>query len=158
MSSPAGVLTLQRWEIQFHETMAALLRAQEAVRRQFGFFGILNGLWRSSRDLKAISVRLKEISELPDGTVGEEFIQSQIPQLRKLLRALEELMDSAKHHRLMNRSLTAAPLGLINVRGEYIADYLDALEMALDPAVLAAIQEGQRQIESGECEVVERLF
>ncbi len=137
--------------------MAALLRAQEAVRRQFGFFGILNGLWRSSRDLKAISVRLKEISELPDGTVGEEFIQSQIPQLRKLLRALEELMDTAKHHRLMNRSLTAAPLGLINFRGEYIADYLDAPEMALDPAVLAAIQEGQRQIERGECEV-ERLF
>ena len=158
MSSPATVLTLQQWEIQFHETMAALLRAQEAVRRQSGFFGILNGLWRSSRDLKAISVRLKEISELPDGQVTEEFMHSQIPQLRELLQVLQEVVDVAKLKGHLNRSLTAAPLGLINARREYIADYLDALEMALDPAVLAAIQEGQSQIERGECEVVERLF
>src|ERR1700675_315691 len=157
MSSPATGLTLQQWEIQFHETMAALLRAQEAVRRQSGFFGILNGLWRSSRDLKAISVRLKEISELPDGQVTEEFMHSQIPQLRELLQVLQEVVDVAKLKGHLNRSLTAAPLGLINARREYIADYLDALEMALDPAVLAAIQEGQSQIERGECEVVQRL-
>ena len=58
----------------------------------------------------------------------------------------------------MNRSLTAAPLGLISVHGEYVADYLDALEMSMDPEVLAAIREGHDQIERGEVEVTERLF
>ena len=60
-------------------------RAQEAVKRQFGLWGILNGLWRSSRDLKALNALLKAISELPDGMLSEEFIRSHIPQVRKLL-------------------------------------------------------------------------
>ena len=158
MSSSAAILTLHQWQIRFHETMAALLRAQEAIKQQFGFFGVLNGLWRSVRDLKALTASLKAISELPDGTLGEEFIQSQIPQLRKLLRSLEDLMDTAKHKGLMNRSLTATPLGLMSLRGEYVADYLDALEMSIDPQVLAAINKGQDQIERGEVEVMERLF
>ena len=121
-------------------------------------FGILNGLWRSARELKALNVTLKAISELPDGTIGEEVFQSQIPELRKILTSLEDLIDTAKHKGLMNRSLTAAPLGLIDIRGEYIADYLEALEMSMDPNVLAAVKDGQVQIQRGECEVMERLF
>jgi hypothetical protein len=138
--------------------MAALLRAREAIKRQFGLWGLLNGLWKSSRDLKALNVTLKAVSELPDGTLSDDFIQSQVPQLRKLLRSIEDLVDTARHEGLMNRSLTAAPLGLISVRGEYVADYLDALEMSTDPQVIAAITEGHGQIERGEVEVMERLF
>jgi hypothetical protein len=67
-------------------------------------------------------------------------------------------VDSARHKGLMNRSLTAAPIGLINVRGEYVADYLDALEMSTDPQVIAALKEGHDQIDRGEVEVMERLF
>jgi hypothetical protein len=105
-----------------------------------------------------LNVTLKAVSELPDGTLSDDFIQSQIPQLRKLLRSIEDLVDTARHEGLMNRSLTAAPLGLISVRGEYVADYLDALEMSTDPQVIAAITEGHGQIERGEVEVMERLF
>jgi hypothetical protein len=158
MRSSAAVLPVQQWQIQFHETMAASLRTHGAVESQSGFLGIVADLWRSARDLKVLSAILKEISELPDGQVTEEFMHSQIPQLRELLQVLQEVVDVAKLKGHLNRSLTAAPLGLINARREYIADYLDALEMASDPAVLAAIQEGQSQIERGECEVVERLF
>jgi|ERR1035438_121942 hypothetical protein len=158
MSSSTAILTLDEWQIRFHEAMAALLRAREAIKRQFGLWGLLNGLWKSSRDLKALNVTLKAVSELPDGTLSDDFIQSQIPQLRKLLRSIEDLVDTARHEGLMNRSLTAAPLGLISVRGEYVADYLDALEMSTDPQVIAAITEGHGQIERGEVEVMERLF
>jgi ribosomal protein L17 len=138
--------------------MAALLRAQEAVKRQLGLWGIVTGLWRSSRDLKIINAKLKAISELPDGILSEEFIQSQIPQVRKLLRSIEDLIDAGKRHRLMNRSLTAAPLGAIRIRGEYIADYLETLEMSIDPEVLKVINEGRDQIERGEFETMEQLF
>jgi hypothetical protein len=158
MSSSTAILTLDEWQIRFHEAMAALLRAREAIKRQFGLWGLLNGLWKSSRDLKALNVTLKAVSELPDGTLSDDFIQSQVPQLRKLLRSIEDLVDTARHEGLMNRSLTAAPLGLISVRGEYVADYLDALEMSTDPQVIAAITEGHGQIERGEVEVMERLF
>lgn len=154
----AATITIDQWQILFHETMAALLRAQEAVKQQFGFWGALNGLWRSSSDLKALNAKLKALSELPDGYLSEDFLQSQIPQLRKLLRSIEDLIDTAKHHGWMNRSLTAAPIGLICSRGEYIADYLETLEMSLDPEVLEAVNNGRSQIEAGEFEVMERLF
>jgi hypothetical protein len=36
MSQSSMTLTLDQWQILFHETMAALLRAQEAVKRQLG--------------------------------------------------------------------------------------------------------------------------
>jgi hypothetical protein len=158
MSSSTAILALDQWQIRFHEAMAALLRAREAIKRRFGLWGLLNGLWKSSRDLKALNASLKAVSELPDGILSDDFIQSQIPQLRNLLRSIEDLVDTAKHKGLMNRSLTAAPLGLISVRGEYVADYLDALEMSSDPQVIAAITEGRDQIERGEVEVMERLF
>lgn len=158
MSTSTTVLSLDQWQILFHETMAALLRAQEAVKRQFGFWGILNGLWKASRDLKTLNASLKAISELPDGVLGEELIQSQIPQLRKLLISIEDLIDTAKRHQLTNRSLTGVPLGSIKIRGEYISDYLEALEMSIDPEVLKAINEGHNQIERGEFEIMERLF
>jgi hypothetical protein len=150
--------TLDQWQIRFHEAMAALLRAQEAVKRQVGLVGVVTGLWKSSRDLKALNATLKVISETPDGVLSEEFIQSQIPQLRKLLRSIEGLLEMAKRKGLTNRTLTGAPLGLITARGEYIADYLDSLEMSIDPEVIAAIDEGRSQIERGEFEVMERLF
>jgi hypothetical protein len=158
MSSSSAILTLDQWQIRFHEAMAALLRAQEAVKQQIGLWGLLNGFWKCSRDLKALNATLKAISELPDGTLSEDFIQSQIPQLGKLLRSIEDLLATAKHKGWMNRPLTAAPLGLISVRGEYVADYLDALEMSMDPQVLTAIKEGHDQIERGEVELMERLF
>ncbi|MEO8097223.1 MAG: hypothetical protein ABI811_05935 [Acidobacteriota bacterium] len=151
-------MTLDQWQISFHETMAALLRAQEAVKHQFGLWGTLNGLWRSSRDLKALNASLKAVSELPDGMLTDEFIHSHLLQVRKLLKSIEELIDVARHKGLMNRSLTSAPLGLISSRGEYIADYLEALEMSIDPEVLKAISEGRAQIERGEFELTERLF
>jgi hypothetical protein len=149
---------LDQWQILFHETMAALLRAHEAVKQQIGFWGILNGLRKCSRDLKTLNASLKDLSELPDGSLTEEFIQSQIPQLRKLLKSIEELIDTAKRKGWMNRSLTASQLGLICSRGEYIFDYLETLEMSIDPEVLKAINEGRSEIERGEMEVLERLF
>jgi hypothetical protein len=149
---------LDQWQILFHETMAALLRAQDAVKQQIGFWGILNSLWKCSRDLKILNASLKDISELPDGCLTEEFIQSQIRQLRNLLKSIEELIDTAKRKGWMNRSLTASPLGLISSRGEYIFDYLETLEMSIDPDVLKAINDGRSEIERGEMEVLERLF
>jgi hypothetical protein len=128
------------------------------MKQQFGLWGLVTGLWRCSRDLKALNASLKAISELPDGSLGQEFIQSQITELHQLLRSIENLLERAKRKGLTNRSLTAAPLGLIAVHGDYVADYLDSLEMSIDPQVLAAIAEGQSQIERGECEVMEQLF
>jgi hypothetical protein len=153
-----SISTLDQWQIIFHETMAALLRAQEAVKRQFGFWGVLNGLWRCSRDLKILNSSLKALSELPDGVLSEEFIKAQIPELRKLLSSIDDLVNAGKSHGWTNRTVTSAPLGQIRMRGEYVADYLDALEMSVDPEVLKAIEEGRSQINRGECEVMERLF
>jgi hypothetical protein len=47
---------------------------------------------------------------------------------------------------------------MIRSRGEYIADYLEALEMSIDQEVLEAIDEGRSQIERGEFEVMDGLF
>jgi hypothetical protein len=158
MSPSTGVLSLDQWRILFYETMAALLRAREAVKQKFGFWGVLNGLWKSSRDLKELNAQLKAISELPDGILTEEFVRSQIPQLRELLNSIEDLIDTAKLSQLTNRSLTSAPLGAIRIRGEYIADYLETLEMSIDPEILKVINEGHDQIERGEFETMEHLF
>jgi len=38
----------------------------------------------------------------------------------------------------MNRTLTSAALGSIKIHGEHLADYLDTLEISLDPEVLKA--------------------
>jgi hypothetical protein len=153
-----ATVTLDQWQILFHETMAALLRAQQAVKQRFGRWGILKGLWKSSRDLKTLNESLKAVSELPDGVFREDLIEAQIPQLRKLLISIEDLIETARRHQLTNHSLTAAPLGSISIRGKYIADYLEALEMSIDPEVLKAINEGRSQIERGEFETMEHLF
>jgi hypothetical protein len=158
MNSSTVTLTLDEWQILFYETMAALLRAKEAVQQRLGFLGVMNGLWRSSRDLKALNATLKLLSESPDGALSDEFISSHIPQVRKLLMAIEELIDTGKSRGLTNRSLTSAPLESIRSRGEYIASYLEALEMSIDPDVLKAIEEGRDQIARGDFEVMERLF
>ena len=71
---------------------------------------------------------------------------------------IEDLIDTGKSNGLTNRSLTSAPLESIRFRGEYIANYLEALEMSIDPDVLKAIDDGRAQIERGEFEVMERLF
>jgi len=151
-------LTLDQWQSLFQKTMEALRRTREAVKQRMGWWGLVSGLWQSAHDLKALNASLKAISELPDGVLKEDFVQSQIPRLHKLLKSIDDLMDTGKRHGLTNRTLTGASLGLIAVRGTYIADYLDALEMSIDPEVLAAIHEGRSQIERGEYEVVERLF
>jgi hypothetical protein len=158
MSQTSMTVALDQWQILFHETMAALLRAQEAVKQQLGQIGLLNGLWRASRDLKALNASLKLISEAPDGAISEVLIQSHILKVRELLRSIESLLYNAKRKGLMNRSLTSGPLGAIRCRGEYIADYLEALEMSLDEEVLNAINEGRNQIERGEFEVMDSLF
>ena len=158
MNPSIAVLTFDQWQILFHQTMAALLRAREAVKRKIGFWGTLSDLWRASRDLKELNANSKAISELPDGMLTEDFIQTHIPEVQKLLRSIEELIDSGKRHGLMNRSLTSAALGSIKIHGEHLADYLDTLEMSLDPEVLKALEEGQRQIDNGEFEISERLY
>ena len=158
MSSSTVALTLDQWQVLFQKTMEALQRAQEAVKQQFGFWGLVNGLWRCARDLKDLSISVKAISELPDGILRQEVIQSQIPSLHRLLKSIDDLMELGKRHGLTNRTVTGASLGLISVRGENIADYLDTLEMSIDPEVIAAIHEGRSQIERGDVEVMERLF
>src|ERR1700680_32139 len=158
MSSSNATLTLDQWQIFFQKTFDALQRAQEAVKQQFGFWGLVNGLWKAARGLNDLNARLKAISELPDGILSEETIQSQIPQLHKLLKSIDDLMEVSKRKGLTNRTVTGASLGLISIRGEYIADYLGALEMSIDPEVLKAIEEGRGQIQRGEFEVTERLF
>jgi len=157
MSSSPALPRLDEWQILFHETMAALLRAKEAVKQQFGFWGVMSGLWRSSRDLKTLNAMLKALSESPDGALSDAFLSSHIPQVRKLLTSIEELIDAGKSNGLTNRSLAGAPLESIRSRGEYIAGYLEALEMSIDPDVLRAIEEGQDQIARGDFEVMERL-
>jgi hypothetical protein len=151
-------LTFDQWQILFHETMAALLRVQESVKQQVGYLGLLNGLWKSSRDLKALNALLKILSETPDGILTDEAIKSHIAELRNLLKNIENLIDAAKSRGLTNRTLTGAGFESIRKSGEYIADYLEALEMSTDPEVLKAIDEGRHQIERGDFEVRERLF
>jgi hypothetical protein len=158
MNPATAISTLEEWPIIFHETMAALLRAQEAVRRQLGFWGVLNGLWKCNRDLRILNCSLKALSELPDGVLSEGFIKAQIPELHKLLGSIDDLVNVGKRHGWTNRTLTSAPLGQIRMRGEYVADYLDTLEMSIDPEVLKAIEEGRNQIDAGQFEEMERLF
>ncbi len=153
-----GDSTFEKWQILFHETMAAVLRSKEAVKKQFGLVGVLNGLWRSARDMKTLTESLKALSELPDGIVNNEFIESQIPQLRELLSAVGELLDTARSRGMTNRSLSSTPLGLIGSRSQYICDYLETLEMSIDPEVVNAINEGRSQIEHGDYELMERLL
>lgn len=149
---------LEKWQILFHETMAAVLRSKEAVKKQFGMVGLLNGLWKSARDIKTLTASLKALSELPDGIVGDEFIRSQIPQLHELLSTISELIETARRLGMTNRSLTSAPLKMIESRSHYIGDYLEALEMSIDPEVINAIDEGRSQIEHGNYEFIEGLL
>jgi hypothetical protein len=158
MTSATAALNLDQWQALFQKTMEALQRAQDAVKRQIGFVGVVNGLWRAARDLKDLNARLKVLSEAPDGILDDKFIHEQISRLHKLLKAIDELMEVGRRKGLMNRTVTGASLGLISLRGDYIADYLDALEMSIDPEVIAAIHEGRAQIGRGDFEVVERLF
>jgi hypothetical protein len=158
MNAGAGTLTLDQWQILFHETMAALLRAKEAAKKPLGWIGLITGLWRSSRDLGKLNAAMKMLSESPDGVLGEEFLKSHIPQTRKLLMSIEELLDTSKIHGLTNRTVTAAPLETIRSRGEYVADYLEALEMSIDPAVLQAIEQGHEEFARGEVITMEQLF
>jgi hypothetical protein len=150
-----GVLTLDQWQIVFHEAMAAVLRTHEAIKKQFGIWGLAQGLWKSNRDLKALNKSLKAICELPDGVVNEAFVKSQIPQVRKLIESIDDLLETARRRGLMNRTLTGAALHSIGGHSDYIREYLDTLDMSLDPDVLAAIKDGRAQIDQGEFEILE---
>ena len=154
----AATLTPEQWHIRFHEAIAAVLRATEAVKRQLGFFGMLNRLWKCSRDLKILTQSIKALSELPDFTFTSELIASHIGQLKELVKSIEELIDVGRRNGLTNRSLTAGALEAIRAHGELIADYVDSLEMSMDPEVLKAIKNGQEQIARGDFESLESLL
>lgn len=151
-------LTLDEWHIRFHEAMAAVLRATEAVKRQFGFWGLMNGLWKCNRDLKDLIQSLKAVSEMPDGILADEMIASHIPQFQELVSSIEELIDTGRREGLTNRSLTAGVLEAIRSRGESVADYLDSLKMSLDPEVMNAIAQGRDQIAHGDFESLDSLL
>jgi hypothetical protein len=154
-SIPNGQATIEQWQIAYHETMAALLRAKEAVKCQVGIIGMSTGLRRCSRDLKLLNQGLKALSELPDGVISDEGVSNQIVQVRKLLISIGELLESARRRGLMNRTLTGASLGSIAGQAGYLKECLDTLEMSQDPDVLKAIEDGKQQIEQGEYEVME---
>lgn len=147
-----------QFEILFHETMAAVLRAQESTKRQFGLIGNLNAFWKSSRDLKAFRQTLVMGFELPDGTISNEWIAAQIPKFHELLAAIEELLDAARRGGFMNRTLSNVPLRAITDHAKYLDEYVDTLEMSIDPEVIKAIDEGRAQIERGEYETMDRLY
>jgi hypothetical protein len=150
-----GQLTVDQWQILYHEAMAALLRAREAVKRHVGIFGIATGLWRSARDLNVLNQSLKALSEIPDGILSEETILAQIAQVRKILNSIDDLLGTARRHGLMNRTLTGGSLRSIAGHSGYLKEYLDTLEMSIDPEVLKAIEEGKQQIAQGEYEILE---
>ncbi|MBV9760948.1 MAG: hypothetical protein JO340_10325 [Acidobacteriaceae bacterium] len=153
-----ATFTMDEWQILFHETMAALLRAQEAVKRQLGIWGLLNSLWKCGRELKALTAALKSLSEAPDGAIPFDFLKSHPENVRDLSSSLDRLLQTAQQKGLMNRSITAGAFRTIDARRQYLLDYMDALELSLDPEVLQSIEEGRQQIERGDYEVMERLY
>jgi len=153
--STATTLAFEQWQILFHEAMAAVLRAQRSVKRHVGYWGIAANLWKVDRDLRALINLLKTLSETPDGLISQDEIRSQIQDLRNLLLSIEDLIDNAKRKGLMNRTLTSASLGSMRIRGEDLADYVENLEMAVDPEVTAAIAAGREQIAKGDFETID---
>jgi hypothetical protein len=135
-----------------------VLQTQESAKRQIGYWGMVRGLWRADRDLRSLVNLLKTLSEAPDGFLKDDEIDSQMQQVRKLLTSIEDLIDTAKRRGLMNRTLTSASLGSIRIRRESLADYLENLEMAIDPEVTKAIEAGREQIANGEFEAMDRLY
>jgi hypothetical protein len=142
-------LPLDQWHLLFHETMAAILRAKEAIKRQAGILGIANGLWGAARDLKRI-VRLEELLlAAPDGALSEVQLLESIRSSTEILRSIEDLIDIAKHHGFTNRTLTAAPLESIRKHGEQIAEHLEVLELSVDPEVEELIRLGRQDFAEG---------
>lgn len=152
----------EHWQISFHEAMAVVLRLQESVQktvsRQMGTLGILAGVWKSNRDLKVLNTGLKQISELPSGTIGRERLKNQTSQLRRLLLSIERSYTIAVGHGLTNRKLTGAAFECLRFQGESIADYIDSVELSFDNNALRSVRDGREQIKNGDFVVMQRLF
>lgn len=149
----ANAIQLEQWQLQFHELMAAILRASATIRREAGILGIAPRLWEVARDLKNILPLQEHIYqsmlELPDGAVDEAIIKSSAESTGKLLCSIEDLLDNARRNQLMNRTLTAGSLEAIRRRGQEIAEHLDVLKLSIDPEIAALISEGRADFAEG---------
>lgn len=144
---------LDRWQLQFHELMASILRASAMIKREAGILGIAPRLWQAGRDLKGIRQLQQNIYEsaleLPDGAINDAVFKSLTESTGNLVHSIEELLDIARRKGLLNRSLTAGSLEVIRQRGGELAEYLDILRLSVDPELAAQISEGRSEFVEG---------
>lgn len=149
----ADAIQLEQWNLQYHELMAAILRASATIKREVSIFGIAPRLWGVARDLKNIVPLQKHLYglmlELPDGTIDDAIIRDSVKSTGDLVRSIEGLLDTAKRRGLMNRTLTAASLETIRRHGEEIAEHLDVLRLSIDPEAEGLIREGREDFAAG---------
>ncbi len=145
----AVAIPLDQWELRFHEAMAALLRARDAIRRQAGILGLAPRFWSVARDLKNLTNTFEVMLAAPDGVLDEAALRSFAERTSRLVREIRELIDVAKRRGLTNRTLTAGSLNAIRLAGEKLDDYLDVLELSTDPEVEKLIREGKQDFADG---------
>ena len=110
-------ITLDQWQLLFHEAMAAILRAKTAIKKQAGILGIAKGLWTVSRDLKKIIAIEALALKAPEGTLSDEWIQDNLRSSAELLRSLEDLIDNARRGGLTNQTFPVTLCTVVIVLG-----------------------------------------
>jgi hypothetical protein len=142
-------LPLDEWQLRFHEAMAAVLRAREAIRRQATLAGVAWGLWRAARDLKEVVDFSARLLETQDGLVTKEMVGPFMDSMKGLVVEIDGLVDTAKRRKLFNRTLTSAAIEAVRCRGEELAECVDALEMSFDAEVIELIRKGRQDFAGG---------
>jgi hypothetical protein len=142
-----ATMPFEPWQIDYHKTMAAAGTLFRAVRAGAPVFELAKDLWSLDRKFRSLVSRL---NSLPLDPCSIEELTTIIHKLREAHLSLGGLLDLAASAGLGNRTLTAGSINSLRKRNAELADFLEHLELGLDPSVNSAVSDALEEFRRGE--------
>jgi hypothetical protein len=128
MSTMAMSVPFDTWCVDYHKTMAAAFTVGNAVRRSASILELAKDFWSLSRNLRTLLNDLETTAEIPC-----EHVRQLSDKLRELHTKLDETLELARKRGFTNRTLTSVSIEALRSSNARLQDYLERLELSLDP-------------------------
>jgi hypothetical protein len=145
MSTMATAAPFDAWCVDYHKTMAAAFTVGNAVRRSASILELAKGFWSLSRNFRSLLNDLETTTGIPS-----EYVQRLSDRLRELHTKLDETLELARKRGFANRSLTNGSIQALQSCNARLQDYLERLELSLDPTLATDAGEAVADYKRGE--------
>ncbi len=148
-----AAMTFDPWCVQYTETLAAATTVGSAIRRRCSYVQLATDFWRVNRKFKSLLSTLDEAKMLP-----EDGAKELLARLRTLRATVNSVLDLAGKRGLCNRTIISGSILTLRKRNDELLDFVERLELSVDPAVYRCLDEALEEYRSGTAIPIESLL